>query len=390
MIELVLRAAHHAAKGISAAGCVVRRFGVAALIASLLPGLPAMALAQVATDGIGQRWVTGLLTKAPPPLESAIAGRAFSFRNTVQPSGAGKVTPAQARAWEQQLREIAAFLSEQPLLKSPRGFYPELSGFVDVLAVGRYLQAPASAPLVGGVNFAAWTPEAVTLAADGTPRQKPHHLRSLRIELNYLHPPRGEPWMNDADGEFGAVQIQGTYAGFPLIDDMLVITRDGRLPFAPVSQERALKAFVKHWTAQVAGLDAIPLQPGRPPGSGPAGQIRAAIRAAEARLASMSAAERGRPAYVRDQRATPDDERFGIGLVGEGEGHALLALDGAFFDPAKPRHQVRIATVRELQQLAEIANGREQGPGTVDERAALMLLQQLDWRDFASRFVMTR
>jgi hypothetical protein len=390
MIQSASGAALRAQVKLAVGACAVLRVGAVVLLAALMPWAPTAAQAPPASDGLGQRWVTGALAKAPPPLESTVAGRAFAFRNTVTPDANGKVTPAQAKAWEQQLRGMADYLSERPLLQAPRGFYPAMSGFVGVLAVGHHLQAPARAPLTGALGVQAWAPEAVTVGADGTPKQKPHHLRWLRIELNYLHPPRGEPWMNDAEGGFGAVEIQGTYAGFPLIDDMLVVTRDGRLPYVPVPRERALKAYIRFWTAKLVEIDAMPLQQGRQPGSGPSGSIRSAIQAAEARLATMSAAERAQPARVRDRRAPPEYDGYGIGLVGEGEGHALLAHDEAFFDPAQPRHRVRVATVRELQQLAEVAHGRDQGPGTVDERVALMLFQQVDWQDFARRFVHAR
>jgi hypothetical protein len=344
------------------------------LICALLGLGIAPALAQDASGFRPEAWIRDKLTAPPQPVGNE-PGRAFPWRNAVTPGQEAQVTKAQAAAWEQQLRAIADYLSAQPLMQSPRGFFPSMRGHVSVVAAGAFVDAPAKAPLAGGVEMGAWTPEAVSVGPDGTLKMKPHHLRSLRIELNYIYPPRGEQWMRDGQGEFGVFHVQGHHAGFPISDNMLLVTRDGRLPFKPVSQERALNAFIQYQTAQ---LKTLPLEP-----------LRTALTAAESRLAAMTPTERARAAWIRPYADRAAD-RFGINLVDEGKGHALVAFDEAFFDARQPRHQLRIAMVRELQALADVAHGPEQGSGTVDERVALLLFQQVDWRDFAQRFLHAR
>lgn len=353
------------------------------LVGGVLSFGMALAYAQGTGGAKAEPWIRDKLTAPPQPVVGE-AGRAFPWRNTVTPGADAQVTKAQAIAWEQQLRAVADYLSARPVLQSPRGFFPEMSGHVAVVAAGAHVSSPAKAPLAGGVTMGAWTPEAVSVGPDGSLKKKPHHLRSLRIEFNYIYPPRGEEWMRDAQGPFGVFQIQGYHAGFPISENMLLVTRDGRLPFKPVSQERALKAFILYHADQLAKLKASPIDMRKA-----MEPLQKAQAAAEARLGSMTPAERARAAWVRPyaQRAT---DPLDISLVDEGQGDALVGLDDGFFDPKQPRHQLRLALVRELQGLVEVAHGRDQGSGTVDERVALILFQQVDWRDFAQRFLQAR
>ncbi|MCS7100903.1 MAG: hypothetical protein NZL99_04310 [Burkholderiaceae bacterium] len=343
----------------------------------------------------------------------------------------GGIGSAQAHAWDARLRAIVEFLKAMPALAQPQGFYPEFVGHIDVLRVGRFVDKPKQAPLVGGVALWAWPPRDITRGADGQLRLvKGAHNISFRLELNYVYPPRADPWMRDAQGEFGPLQRHGDFAGFPLIGNDLVITRDGRLPFAPVSQERALTAFIDWHTAhtlaaekehaaqrarayedfvspagrarrlseidkavaaahpsraqqvraQLEAIDRRREQDLLAEARKEPGPITAAVEQAKSRLRSMSAAERTAAAWLRPSRGQQALEIVAAETPGA---WPLVAFDPSFFDPRQPRDTLRVALVREVHIIAEGARR-----GAFPQTLYLHLLQQIDWRAFAERFLM--
>ena len=95
-------------------------------------------------------------------------------------------------------------------------------------------------------------------------------------------------------------------------------------------------------------------------------------------------AERQRPAW--QGRNAPSNE---AGLVPEGTPGAspLVAFDPDFFDAGAPRHEVRIALVRQLHNTAYNEHRRAPTEVNVAARANLLLLQQIDWRQFVAKFI---
>lgn len=377
-------------------------------------------------------WVADL--DKPMTIEGS-ATSSLPFLNQVRPDPGGKVTSAQAKAWEKRLRAIQSFLETMPVLKAPRGFYPRSTGFVDWLAVKPYLDRPTTAPLVGGVSVYAFDPSVVTVTK-GVPKLNPGaDAPALRVELNFVYSVGSEPWMHDSRGEFSRLPIDGHYKGFPIILDSLVVTRDGKLPFVPVSRERALSAFIAHHagaraeaTARIAAAraaydaaqqpsavakrrasrdaelaairdakmrevqrrkleaweraDLEKLQKAANPDldNDPGYAVLRALKDAERQLASMTPAARARPAWLA--RPTPDfQSSFFVHLVEDGQGDALVEIDPHYFDPKKPRDTLRIAWIRNLQAHAH-AGSRES-----NARALLLLFQQVDWRRFADTFL---
>ncbi|HQR20732.1 MAG TPA: hypothetical protein PKV98_07690 [Burkholderiaceae bacterium] len=378
-------------------------------------------------------WVRQLSTTVPAP--NGAPGRWFPWdnqfgrvRGTFERGGISKTD---GEAWDRHLRAIVDFLKTAPVLATnpPPGFYPEMSGHIGVLDQGGFDLRPKQAPLVGGVTLYAWPPTDVRADAQGAPRLAPGaHNVSFRLELNYVYPPRGDAWMSDAQGEFGALEKQGEFAGFPLYGNSLVVTRDGRLPFVPVTQERALKAFIVWQEKQSAGRDedlAAQRRRSYEDYVSPEGRARrqAAIEAeargvhptmseqarrraeaidkrreqdllaeankgpspavlattdAKRRLAAMGAAERGAPAWFLPGRGQ------GLELVPQGTPGAmsLVAFDPSFFDPKQPRTTLRVASVRELHNVVDCAQ-----TGRAACAIYLQLLQQTDWRAFAERFL---
>lgn len=397
----------------------------------------ATASAQSAPGPVPAVWVTSLAQPQAPV--TGETGQFLPWINNVKPDLRGKVSAADAKVWGQQLRAIADFIAAAPLLSPPRGFYPTQHGFVDWLAFGPYLDAPAKAPLVGGVEMAPWLPEQMTRAADGTMRPKTGEEvgASMRLELNYIYPPAGAVWMHDAVGEFGVLDIQGQFAGFPVVGQAVIITRDGKLPYVPVSQERVLQAFIAHYAGEAKRVDAEAARARQAYDAynSPAEQAKRraridaelaaisdasnrerqrrylemwersdgekllktaqpdiehdqryavlrAVRAAQASLAAMSPAERAQPAWIRR-----GDVPTEAPLVAPGQGVAVVAIDGRFFDPRQPRTTLRIALLRQLRRVVEDAQDTKDDFKSRAGRISLTAMQQLDWQQFAQRFL---
>lgn len=398
-----------------------------------------------ATDPKLFPWVIDLARSPAPP--TGELGRWFKWDNqydrTASQFARGGITPAQGQAWDQQLQAIVAFLKQAPVLAQPAGFFPEATGFITAANAGPFGERPKQAPLAGGITVRPWLPVDVVFGADGTPLKSKGERVGFRLELNFVYPPSGPSWMRDAQGEFGPLVKQGEYAGFPLIGNALVITRDGRLPFAPVSQERALRAFVEankdeernveQRTAQARKAYADYMSPAKVAErqakiEAEVEQVRAtqrqpyyadqrrrslearqrsnedalradaepdierdnrfatlrALRAAKAQLAAMSEAERKRPAWVKGQGSATDS---GLAPEGTPGAAALVAFDPTFFDARAPRHAIRIALVRELHNVAYVAHRGAPATANLDARVGLLLQQQIDWRAFAAQFL---
>jgi hypothetical protein len=395
------------------------------------------ASAQSAPGPVPPAWVSSLAQPQAPV--TGEAGQFMPWVNSVKPDPRGKVSAADAQLWGQQLRAIADFIATAPVLSPPRGFYPSQHGFVDWLAFGPYLAAPTKAPLVGGVEMGPWLPEQMARAADGTMRPKTGEElgASLRLELNYIYPPASAVWMHDAAGEFGVLDIQGQFAGFPVVGQAAILTRDGKLPYAPVSQERVLQAFVAHYANEAKRVDAeaararqtwetynSPAEQARRRAridaelatiSDPSNRERQrrylemwersdgekllktaqpdiehdqryavlrAVRSAQASLAAMSPAERAQPAWIRR-----GDVPTEAPLVAPGQGVAVVDIDGRFFDPRQPRSTLRIALLRQLRRVVEDAQDTKDSFRGRAGRISLTAMQELDWQQFAQRFL---
>ena len=377
-------------------------------------------------------WVKGL--SSPMPAPSGSPGAWFPWNNqynVVRSTFAhGGITAAEGQAWDAQLRAICDVLKATPVLSAPAGFYPELTGHIAVLDAGSFVDRPRQAPLVGGISLAAWPPRDVRVDAAGAVKLvRGAHIQHFRLELNYIYPPARIDWMKDAAGEFAPLVTQGEFAGFPLHGNSLVLTRDGRLPFAPVSQKRALEAFIADREKYVASVE-VPLVAQRkkeyedfvsPEGrerrraaieaevagvhptaaeqtrrraeaidrrreqdllaaarQGPSAAAKA-LDEAKARLAAFGEAERQAPAWLLPSRGQRALEIVAARPPGASP---LVAFDEGFFDPKQPRHTLRVALVRELHNIVDAAQG-----GTPSDQINLQVLQQVNWRAFADRFL---
>lgn len=388
--------------------------------------------ASQAADPSQPDWVKELT--APMPAPTGPTGAWFPWNNQFSLVRAtfthGGISTADGQAWDAQLRAIVDMLKNAPVMAGPAGFFPEPVGHIGVLDAGGFVDRPKQAPLVGGVSVAAWPPRNVEMDAQGRPRLvKGAHIRHFRLELNYVYPPKGDAWMTDALGDFGPLVKQGEFAGFPLYGNSLVVTKERRLPFAPVSQQRALEAFITHHEKSVAGFEATLAARRRktyddfvsPEGvarrraeieaqvakahptaaeqtrrqveaidrrreqdllaeanQGPSPTAKA-VAEARARLAGFSEADRQAPAWLLPSRGRTVLEIVRANTPGASP---LVSFDASFFDPKQPRHTLRIALVRELHNIVDGAQH-----ATASDQISLQLLRQIDWQGFAEKFL---
>jgi len=403
-----------------------------ALSAAALALFSAMPLAVRSDGGQAPAWVESLT--APRPLKlSGDNGQWLPWDNQYARTRGtftkGGITKAQGEAWDAQLRAITDFLKQAPVLQHPQGFYPEFSGHVAMVNVGGFEERPKQAPLAGGVALYAWSPRQVRMDAKGNAKLAPgSETRSFRIELNYVYPPRGDVWMQDEQGEFSPLEEQGKIDGFPLIGNALLITRDGRLPFVPVSQQRALNALIAHYEKESQGFEATLAAQRRKAYEdfvSPQGQERrrtaieaetkkahpsmveqvrrkaqamdrrkeqdlkaeaekasptgSAVAEARRRLAAMDETQRRAPAWLLRRQ---DGQLLNVVAEGTPGAMPLMAFDATFFDPKQPRETLRIASVRELQNVADGVQ-HDAFPQSV----YVALFHQIDWHAFADRFL---
>lgn len=412
---------------------VSRRAAIAGLFASC--AFPAAR----AQDAIApEAWARRLAQ--PVPMPEGSAGRFLGMDVSFDP--AARLSKAEQQAWEQQLRAIAASLGQAPVVASPVGYYPAFHGFGAVQNLGDLSRPAAKLPMAGGVALMPWMPQDVSLDAQGNPKRKPGTETHLfRVELNFVYPLTGAAWMSDDEGDFGMLRVQGRFQGFPIVNDDLLLTRDGRLPYRPVSRERALKAYLSKYAqeekrvqrdadearrayeayqspaeqaARRAKIDAevatlhdpynrdkrrqalemwdrkdgerlrAAAQPD--PANDPAYARLQALRAAERTLADSSPQERASPAWVD---ADPQRHQVDPALVPAGKGVQLMALDGSYFAHDQPRTTLRVARIRVLRQLMDAAEDQRPGSGAA-ARVGITLLQQTDWQMFAQRFLVAR
>jgi hypothetical protein len=398
------------------------------------------ASAQSVAPPAPQPWVALLTQPVAAPVGDP--GRQIAVKVAFAPSV--KVTATERQSWETQMRAVASYLGQTPIIHPTHGTYPTLNGFGAVLALGPFLNTPATAPIVGGVTMMPWQRQDVTLAADGTPTLKPGvESAGVRVEFNYIYPLSHAIWMEDEQGAFGPLILMGQYIGYPVIDEALVITRDGRLPYVAVSQERVLKAFIKRFgdegrraqasidearkaydnylapapvarrrskiDAELATLDASNREAqkryfemwersdgeklrkaAQPDLEHDAGySTLRGLRGAEQRLAAMNASERARAAWID---ADPNHHQTEVPLLPEGQGAAVMAIDPDFFDKRKPRSVMRVALVRQMRHFVEGANEPDHGKAanTFVERTNLTFFQQVNWQEFAEKFLLVK
>ncbi len=168
------------------------------------------------------------------PLAPNEAGtiKPFVFHATPANIRASKATPEELKAGEASARKIAELISSVPTLNPPKGYNGVLVGVLMDRDLTQLRIRPV-APLDLWVRF-------------GAPRAAGDEVNFLHFYINDLRPVIldhvGTRKWEDARGEiYLEPAATGRVGGFPMFNDLLVISRPGDSIWSPVSVERFSK-----------------------------------------------------------------------------------------------------------------------------------------------------
>lgn len=267
---------------------------------------------------------------------------------------AAELTPAEKTAAATLVTAVADILKQTPTLKTPQGYDVFQHSSLELDHPGDATARPAV--LVGSLTFNLAPYES---GARGPIPNERDSAVQIKIAVNDLSmitggaTREGRVTFGDAQGDFwrDTPESTTTLHGAPVYDqndDHWIILRAHEVPIvAPVSRERYL-AFRQRLAKDVADYaeqNVARLNTSDPALAGPLATVReqvAALRANEQaiqkQLAAMSAADRQAPALVTGESLT-EPPQFGEG------GTAIVCLNSALFDPARPRTEPQVVAV---------------------------------------------
>lgn len=303
------------------------------------------------------RYVLALLTFASATL---VAQEAPYLRDhpggwVVQSQGlASELTPADKTAAAALVTAVADILKQAPTLKTPRGYDVFQHSSLELDRPGHATARPAM--LAGLLTFNLAPYEGGARGA--TPNERDSAVQ-IKIAVNDLSMITGGTMtegrlpFGDEQGDFwrDTPESNATLHGAPVYeqnDDHWVVLRAHDVPIvAPVSRERylAFRQRLAKDSADRAQQNVAKFDPNNPALAGPLATVReqvAALRANEQAIqkliASMPPADRQAPALVTGESPT-EPPQFGDG------GTAVVFLNPALFDPARPRTAPQVLAV---------------------------------------------
>lgn len=222
---------------------------LATVLFVLAIGAPAVEAQRLTRGPFASDWLAQLEARPALP-ERGVAPRWFPWDNQFASQGTSfrenAITVEQRAAWDAQLQDIARALTERPLLRRPIGLDYSVNGSISVVNSTGWLGRGPEAPLAGSVSIGPWLQEVTMLDADGRLRfrSRGEHTSFFYLELNRIPAVGGAGWMRDEVGAFAPLPLTGEWQGLPIVGNALVLTRNGRSPYAPVSQGRVLDAYL--------------------------------------------------------------------------------------------------------------------------------------------------
>lgn len=384
-------------------------------------------------DELTLRWPS--LLRGPVPPLAGEQGMWLPWRPSSEAAAGGWISAAEQREWDRNLQAVLEALKATPVLTEMRGFSAGGFGSLD----GEWYGPPAvpgRAPLQGSLWIGTWRPE---VAALEVARGRMIDTWALLINVNSVPEGPREDWMEDEGGPFFALPpVPSPLPGTIVVRGSLLVVRDDRPPpYAPVSQERVLRAFIARYAdgealaeqmlamrrqtladylapeylprrraeietltrgfmnanrmdeasarrraeaIDAAHIEKLEAEANPPPGDPVFGPVHAARRARE-RLDAMSAAERAAPAWMSASPGRGAESLFDVPLrAPDSPGSApVMQVNPAFLDPAIPRTALRSLLLRDVERMAESLESEGSAPRFTHLRVNLLVLQQTDW-----------
>jgi len=357
-------------------------------------------------------------------------------------------TQSDVDAFKTRLQQIAEIFRTSPVWNPPMGVDPSLTGSL----FGSSTYSPSAKklknhPIAGSIMMGSFEHSEV-IRMTGNAEQRERYIGDETVHIifnvNVLPKGGGVNMLSDEEGEFYEELVRtADIGGFPTYGGMLIITKNGRPLWTPVSCERFLKAFIakrrpdaanaeryiaeqqkqydafvapaassarqakykaaidkmaskgasaveherRYWERDEADLLAV-LKRGasRDPKVSPLAGVIVGVKAAEEQLAAMSSAERSRPACLLEDRSNPATS--GLVAMGTPKCIPLVGKNPNFFDPQLPRSVPQIIVVyrfRSLEKTWKEGRPDENKKGSLDLWTTYEVFRQTDLQKVADQ-----
>ena len=351
------------------------------------------------------------------------------------------LTLSDVNAFKVRLRQIAEIFRSSPVWNPPVGVDPSLSGSLFM----PWTASPAARknlPIAGTIMMGSFDHYEV-IRGDNEPRERyvGGETSHIMIDVNMLPKGGGVNMLGDREGEFYEEPARtADIGGFPTYGDVLIMAKNGRPVWTPVSRERFLRAFIakrrpeaanaeryiadqqrkyeafvapdayaarqakykaavdrmaakgaaaaeherRYWERDEADTLAL-LKRGasRDPEVSVFAGVIAGLKAAEEQLAAMSPADRSGPACLLED--TRDPTKSGLVPMGTPRCKPLVGKNPNFFDPSLPRSVPQIIVVQRFRTLEETwKKGRsDENNGSLDLWTTYEVFYRTDWQKVA-------
>ena len=354
------------------------------------------------------------------------------------------LTQSDVNAFQVRLRQIAEVFRSSPAWSPPIGADPSLSGSL-FMPWSPSLAAKKHLPIAGTIMMGSFEHYEI-IRTEGDKEEHERYVGGetlhIMIDVNALPKGGGINMLSDKEGEFYEEPVRtADMFGFPTYGDVLIIAKNGRPVWTPISRERFLKAFIakrrpeaanaeryiadqqrkyeafiapdayaarqvkykaavdkmaakgpaaaeheqRYWERDEADtLNLLKRGASRDPKDSPFAAMIAGLKAAEEQLGAMSPADRSAPACLLEDKLDPS--RSGLVPMGTPDCKPLVGKNPNFFDPSLPRGVPQIITAqrfRDLEQAWKKGRPDENSNGTLDLWTTYEAFYRTDWRKVA-------
>jgi hypothetical protein len=353
------------------------------------------------------------------------------------------LTQSDVDAFKARLQQIAEVFRSSPVWSPPMGVDPSLTGSLFMPSIPGAKRT--SLPIAGTIMMGCFDHYEVVRPVGNREQHERYvggETSHIMIDVNMIPSGDGVNMLSDNEGKFYEEPVRtADMGGFPTYgDDLLIMVKNGRPVWTPITRERYLKAFIakrrpeaanaeryiadqqkkyeafvapdasaarqakykaavdkmaskgaaaaeherRYWERDEADQLAL-LKRGAshdPKDSAYAGVI-AGLKAAEEQLASMSLADRSAPACLLEDMRDPT--KSGLVAMGTPQCKPLVGKNPNFFDPDLPRSVPQIIVVQRFKSLEKIwKEGRpDQKKGSLDLWTTYEVFRQTDWQKVA-------
>lgn len=349
-------------------------------------------------------------------------------------------------AFQARLQQIAGLFRSSPAWSPPIGVDPSLSGSL-FMPWAASPAAKKSLPIAGTIMMGSFEHYEIIRTEWGNGEHERYvggETAHIMIDVNALPKGGGINMLSDKQGEFYEEPARtADLFGFPTYGDVLIIAKNGRPVWTPISRERFLKAFIakrrveaanaeryiadqqqkyqafvapdayaarqakyqaavdkmaargaaaaeherRYWERDEADtLNRLKRGASLDPQDSPFAAQIAGLKAAEEQLGAMSSTDRSAPACLLEDLR--DFTTSGLVPMGTPHCKPLVGKNPNFFDPRLPRSMPQIITVQRFRALEQAwGKGRpdENSNGTLDLWTTYEAFYRTDWHKVADQ-----